>query len=237
MKIVRTDSGVAVDRPGSPPLPLRHIIGVGRNYPAHADEQGLPRPERPMLFAKNLSTLAVSGEDIVIPRACQDKEQVDFEGELAVVIGAPARDVARERAMDFVLGFCVANDVSARWWQKQGAGGQFYRGKSFDTFCPLGPALTPADSVADVQGLRIRTTLSGEVMQDASTAEMLFPVDELIAEITRGTTLVAGTVILTGTPGGVGMARTPARFLREGDVVTVEIEGLGSITNRVRMER
>jgi 2-keto-4-pentenoate hydratase/2-oxohepta-3-ene-1,7-dioic acid hydratase in catechol pathway len=135
-----------------------------------------------------------------------------------------------------VLGYCVANDVSARWWQKQGSGGQFCRGKSFDTFCPLGPRVTPASEVRDPQSLRLRTLLNGEEVQSASTGEMMFKIAFLIAELSRGTTLLPGTVILTGTPGGVGMARTPPRYLRPGDAVTIEIEGLGSITNRVRAE-
>ena len=149
----------------------------------------------------------------------------------------PIRDATPAQALDALLGVCCANDVSARWWQKEGAGGQFHRGKSFDTFCPLGPAVVPIVEVGDLQRLRITTRLNGEVMQDASTREMLFPAGELLAEISRGATLAPGTVILTGTPAGVGAARTPPRFLREGDVVEVEIERVGALRNRVAMER
>ena len=179
----------------------------------------------------------LDGEDIVIPEASADREQVDYEGELAVVIGWPCRDVSEDDALAVggpVLGYCVANDVSARWWQKQGAGGQFFRGKSFDTFCPLGPRVTPLYEVPDPQALTITTTLSGERVQHDSTAKMMFPVRTLIAELSRGTTLPAGTVILTGTPAGVGMARDPQRFMCDGDEVRVEIEGLGAIVNPVR---
>jgi len=221
-------------------LPVRCIIGVGRNYAEHAKEQGADVPDRPMFFTKNPASAILSGDAIVIPRACQDREQVDYEGELAVVIGRAARDVPESIALDPskgpVLGFCVANDVSARWWQKQGSGGQFYRGKSFDTFCPLGPRVTPAAEVRNVQSLRLTTRLNGEVVQSASTAEMIFSVAHIVAELSRGTTLLPGTVILTGTPSGVGMARNPQRFLREGDAVEVEIEGLGSIANRIKAE-
>ncbi len=231
-----SDGSTSILIEGAEPIQVRHIIGIGRNYAAHADEQGADRPERPMLFTKNPASVGLPGEDIVIPKACQDREQVDFEGELAVIIGRPARDIAEADFKSVLLGYCVANDVSARWWQKQGAGGQFHRGKSFDTFCPLGPGVLPADRVPDPQALRITTTLNGEVMQDAPTSQMMFPVATLIAECSRGTTLLPGTVILTGTPSGVGMAREPQRFLRDGDTIEVSIEGVGAISNKVRAE-
>ncbi len=241
MKLLRTDRGVAVDLPGAAPLQLHHIIGVGRNYVEHALEQGAKPPERPMIFTKNPFSASLDGDDIVVPEICQDREQVDFEGELALVIGKACRDVSESEASDpasgCILGYCCANDVSARWWQKEGAGGQFNRGKSFDTFCPLGPVLTPASEAGDPMALRVKTTVSGEVMQDAPTSAMTFGPAYLVAELSRGTTLLPGTVILTGTPSGVGMAQDPKRFLRDGDVVQVEIEGLGSITNPVRFER
>lgn len=238
MQLRREGGEIVVDRPGAPALPLRWVIGVGRNYAAHAAERGAVAPERPMLFAKLPGALGLSGDEIVLPRACADREQVDFEGELAVIIGRPARDVSRDEAADpssgVVLGYCCANDVSARWWQKEGAGGQFLRGKSFDTFCPLGPAVTPVSEVPDPQTLRIVTRVSGETMQDGATADMLHPVADLLAEITRDVTLPAGTVILTGTPSGVGAAQNPPRFLRAGDTVEVEISGLGVLRNTVR---
>ena len=220
---------MVIDTGGDRPLYIRQILGIGRNYAEHANEQGAAVPDRPMVFSKNVSAVSITGETIIIPRACKDRDQVDYEGELAVIIGAPARDVALEKALEpisrggVVLGYCIANDVSARWWQKQGAGGQFFRGKSFDTFCPIGPWVTPADLVPDPQSLRITTWLNDEVVQDAPTSQMIFPVAELLIELTRGTTLVPGTIILTGTPSGVGMARDPQRFLQDGDDVRISI--------------
>jgi 2-keto-4-pentenoate hydratase/2-oxohepta-3-ene-1,7-dioic acid hydratase in catechol pathway len=189
-----------------------------------------------MVFTKNPMAACLSGDAIRVPRLCQDREQIDFEGELAVVLGRPVRDVPADRALDAVLGYCCANDVSARWWQKEGSGGQFCRGKSFDTFCPMGPRLVAARDVPDPQALRLTTRVNGEVMQDASTAGMFFPVRVLIAELSKGTTLLPGTMILTGTPGGVGMARTPPVWLKDGDVVEVEIERVGVLRNRVVFE-
>jgi len=239
MNLIRTDMGVAAILESGAKLALCHIIGIGRNYAEHAKEQGAAVPDRPMVFTKNPASACLSGDAIVIPTICQDQEQVDYEGELAVVIGRPARDVsqadAANHASGIILGYCVANDVSARWWQKQGSGGQFCRGKSFDTFCPMGPIITPARDVPDPSALRLRTTLNGEVVQDASTGEMLFSPSFLVAELSRGTTLLPGTVILTGTPAGVGQSRTPPRFLRAGDSVRVEIQGLGAITNPVQL--
>lgn len=248
MKLQRHAYGVAVEVPGSDPVLIRHIIGIGMNYAAHAKEQGKGAPERPVLFSKNPLAACLSGDTIVIPRICQDRPQVDFEGELAVILKSPGnrplRDVPKDEALSCVLGYCCANDVSARWWQKEGAGGQFNRGKSFDTFCPLGPIVTAGSAVKDPQALRLICRVNGMVMQDTPTADMIFDVATLIAECTRGTTLLPGTVILTGTPSGVGMARTPAVFLKAGDVVEVEISGLGggpgvnlgTLSNRVALE-
>lgn len=234
MELIRSEWGVSVRLPGGEELPVRHIIGVGRNYAEHAKEQGAKAPDRPMIFTKNPASAVLSGDDIVIPRACAERDQVDYEGELAVVIGRRCRDVAEADAGRCVLGYCCANDVSARWWQKEGAGGQFCRGKSFDTFCPLGPRITPTAQVPNPSALRLTTRLNGEVVQNASTGEMAFSPLYLVAELSRDTTLMPGTVILTGTPSGVGMARTPPRFLHPGDRVEVEIEGLGTLRNTVR---
>ncbi len=173
----------------------------------------------------------------MIPGLCRDAatggEQVDYEAELAVVIGEACRDVPEPEALSHVLGYCCANDVSARWWQKEGAGGQFCRGKSFDTFCPLGPRLVLASEVGDPQALSIECRVNGEVRQRATTGDMIFPVAWLIAELSRGTTLAPGTVILTGTPSGVGFGRKPPLFLKDGDVVEVEIEKIGVLRNGV----
>ncbi len=224
------------------------IFGIGRNYAAHAHEQGLEAPDHPMVFSKNIASVIGDGEDIVIPPIARDPafggNQTDFEAELAVVIGEhadgrPCKDVSRGEAMDWVLGFSCANDVSARWWQKKGSGGQFCRGKGFDTFCPIGPrVVTPAelaDAGLDVHDLAIACRVNGETMQSARTNQMMFPVDVLIEELSKGTTLAAGTVILTGTPSGVGMARDPQVWLGDGDTVEVEIEGIGVLRNPVRL--
>ncbi|MEO1007156.1 MAG: fumarylacetoacetate hydrolase family protein [Planctomycetota bacterium] len=243
MQFIRHRGMVAVEAAAGP-LPIRWIVAVGRNYADHAKEMssGAPvePPAHPTVFAKSPASAILHGEDIVIPYACLDEatggEQVDYEAELAVVVGRDAKDVAAGDALDHVLGYCCANDVSARWWQKHGAGGQFVRGKSFDTFCPLGPRLTPTGDAPDPQSLAITCRLNGEVMQHAHTSDMIFPVAEVIARLSQGATLPAGTVILTGTPSGVGAARTPPRFLRDGDVVEVEIEGLGTLRNGVRVE-
>jgi 2-keto-4-pentenoate hydratase/2-oxohepta-3-ene-1,7-dioic acid hydratase in catechol pathway len=226
---------------------IPHIFGIGRNYAAHAHEQGLEAPDHPMVFTKNIASVIGDGEDIVIPPIARDPafggNQTDFEAELAVIIGEhadgrPCKDVSRGEAMDFVFGLSCANDVSARWWQKQGSGGQFCRGKGFDTFCPIGPrVVTPkelGDAGLDVHDLAIACHVNGETMQSARTSQMMFPVDVLIEELSKGTTLLAGTVILTGTPSGVGMAREPQIWLNDGDVVEVEIEGIGVLENRVR---
>ena len=223
-------------------LNIRQIFGIGRNYVAHAQEQGLEAPTHPMVFTKNPASVCFDGDEIVIPPIAHDElfggNQTDFEAELAVVIGRDCKDVSCYEAMDFVLGFACANDVSARWWQKKGAGGQFCRGKGFDTFCPLGPRIVTRaeieDQGLDVDDLSIVCRVNGEVMQDARTSQMMFPVTTLIEELSKGTTLLAGTVILTGTPSGVGMARTPPIWLCDGDCVEVEIEGIGVLRNLVR---
>jgi 2-keto-4-pentenoate hydratase/2-oxohepta-3-ene-1,7-dioic acid hydratase in catechol pathway len=240
MQLARHAFGVAIEHQGQA-LPLTYIMGIGRNYAEHAKEQSADVPTRPMVFTKSPSSTCLDGDLIIIPKACQDRPQVDFEAELAVIIGLgpggkPCRDVPREEALRFVLAYTAANDVSARWWQKEGSGGQFCRGKSFDTFCPLGPCVVAGPEVTDPQRLRVRCRLNGETMQDASTADMIFPVAELIAELSRGATLKPGTVILTGTPSGVGFARTPPVFLKDGDRVEVEIDGIGVLRNTVRAE-
>lgn len=212
------------------------ILAIGRNYADHAAELKNEVPDRPMVFMKNPASIIGSGEPIVIPKMCLDPatggEQVDYEGELAVIIARDCRDVAERDALACVSGYAIANDVSARWWQKQGSGGQFVRGKSFDSFCPISEPV-PASRIADPQALRLTTRLNGEVVQDSSTSLMLFPIAALIAELSRSMTLLAGTLILTGTPAGVGAGRTPPRFLRQGDVVEIEIEGLGVLRNPV----
>lgn len=230
---------------GGEELPLHTVIGIGRNYAKHAAEQGKAAEERIITFHKNPASIIAHEQEIVIPRACAGpphpvgSSMVDYEGELAVIVGlgvdgSVARDVPEDRALGYVLAYTIANDVSARWWQKHGGGGQYNRGKSFDTFCPLGPRFATRDEIPDPQALRIVTAVGGRVMQDASTSEMTFPVATLISELSRDTTLLPGTVILTGTPSGVGMAQDPPRYLGSGDEVRVTIEPIGTLVNRVR---
>ena len=247
LPLVRRDSLACVKLTNGSHLPLIHIIGIGRNYAEHASEQGAAVPERPMIFTKNPASIIFDRETIEIPPVCTDAgatgcerdgehEQVDFEGELAVILGKPVRDIQESRVLapdGPILGYACANDVSARWWQRHGSGGQFCRGKSFDTFCPLGPSVIPARAVPDPQNLQLTTRVSGEIMQSDTTASMIFPIARLIADLSRGTTLLPGTVILTGTPSGVGMARTPPRFLRHADTVEIEIAGIGTLRNPV----
>jgi 2-keto-4-pentenoate hydratase/2-oxohepta-3-ene-1,7-dioic acid hydratase in catechol pathway len=210
------------------------ILCIGKNYADHAAEMGGKAPERLVLFLKNPASACGDGDAIVIPAICDEHgPQVDFEGELAVIIGRTCRDVAERDAFSVVRGYAAANDVSARWWQREGSGGQFSRGKSFDTFCPIG-AVTPVSAVPDPQNLRIVTRVNGEVMQDSNTSMMLHPVARIVADLSRGMTLLEGTVIMTGTPAGVGFGRTPKVFLKDGDTVEVTIEGVGSVRNPVR---
>lgn len=215
------------------PVEPANIFCIGKNYAEHAAEfDGGSAPARPIVFIKPTTTLSHPGKPIRLP-ACSPQPEVDYEGELAVIIGTPGRNIPKARAFDHVLGYTIGHDVSARWWQKIGGGGQWARGKGFDTFCPLGPALVTADDIPDPQNLTVTTTLNDQVMQQGNTKDMIFPVDELIAFISQDTTLLPGTVILTGTPAGVGAARKPPVFLKPGDTVTIEIEGLGKLTNPV----
>ncbi len=210
------------------------ILAIGRNYGDHAAEMGGVTDPHPMLFMKNPASVARSGDVIRLPSICREHgPQVDYEGELCVEIGRDCRDVSEADALRFVRGYRVANDVSARWWQKEGSGGQFCRGKSFDTFCPV-TELVPAELVGDAQALKIETRLNGVTMQSSSTALMVFSIQFLISELSRGMTLLAGTYILTGTPSGVGAARKPPVFLKDGDEVEVEIERVGILRNTVR---
>ena len=209
------------------------IIAIGKNYLDHATEMGGKPPEHLMVFTKNPASVVADGDAIRIPAICRmNGPQVDWEGELAVIIGHDCKDLPVERALESVSGYAVANDVSARWWQLKGSGGQFCRGKGFDSFCPLSKPV-PAASVPDPQALRIVTRVNDTVMQDAGTDGMVFGVARIISDLSQGTTIVAGTVILTGTPAGVGAGRTPPVFLKHGDVVEVSIAGVGSLRNPV----
>ena len=214
-----------------PPVPRPgKVVAIGRNYREHVEEENSQPPPAPLVFAKFPS--AIVGPDAEIRWDPGLTQQVDWEAELGVVIGAPARDVPVDRALDHVLGYTCLDDVSAR--DLQFGDGQWVRGKSFDTFCPIGPAIVTTDEIADPQRLAISCTVDGEVVQSSSTAMMYFGVAEIISYCSRSFTLEPGDLIATGTPGGVGVFRDPPRFLGDGSVVTVEIERIGRLTNTCR---
>ena len=227
----------ATDDPADPgkilsPVDFRCIYCVGLNYKAHAEESGEEPPKHPMIFMKAATAIQDPGSPIVLPRFLRS-DMVDYEGELGVVIGRPCKNVTKEEALDYVLGYVCANDVSARDWQKEKGGGQYCRGKTFDTFCPVGPCLVTTDEIPDPSKLTLRTFLNDDVVQESGTDDLIFDVPTLIAFLSGSTTLLPGTLILTGTPSGVGSAQDPRRFLMSGDEVTVEIEGIGKLTNFV----
>jgi 2-keto-4-pentenoate hydratase/2-oxohepta-3-ene-1,7-dioic acid hydratase in catechol pathway len=214
-----------VPRPGK-------VVAIGRNYREHVDEEGADRPAAPLIFAKWPSSVVGHGADIR-----WDPElatQVDYEAELAVVIGRPARRVSEGEALDYVLGYTCLNDVSAR--DIQFGDGQWVRGKSLDTFCPMGPALVTADEIPDPQRLAISCRLRGSVVQEASTAQMYFGVAAIVSYCSQSFRLEPGDVIATGTPGGVGIFRDPPTLLGDGDEVSVEIEGIGRLVNVCRFD-
>jgi len=217
------------------PLVPTDILCIGLNYREHARESGAEIPQNPMLFIKASNTLNNPFDPILIPRRSRE---IDYECELAVVIGKAAKYVSRAAALTYVLGYTCANDVSARDWQREKSlgGGQFARGKSFDGFCPLGPCIVTADEVPNPNALRLRTILNGQVMQDHTTADMIFDVPALIESLSSTMTLRPGAVILTGTPQGVGFARNPPVWLKAGDTVVVEVEKIGRLENPVGSE-
>lgn len=208
----------------------RKLICIGLNYADHCREQNVPEPESPIVFVKFNTAINAPGAAITWPEGITG--QVDYEAELAVVIGREARNVTAEDAYNYVAGYTIVNDISAR--DVQFSDKQWVRGKSFDTFCPMGPYLVTADEVDDPQNLAIQCRLNGAVMQDSNTYEMIFTIPTLIAFISRTCTLLPGDVISTGTPNGVGVFRDPPVFLKPGDTVEVEIEGLGTLTNPVK---
>ena len=218
-------NALPIDRPGK-------IVCVGLNYRDHAEEQGTEIPDAPLLFAKWPNALIGPGEPIVIPRL---STQVDYEAELGVLIGERVRGVSEENALESVRGYICLNDVTAR--DLQFSDGQWTRGKSADTFCPVGPRLVPAAEVPDPQALGIRCVLNGEVMQDSTTANMIFTVAEIIAYTSATMTFEPGDLIATGTPAGVGVFRDPPVLLKDGDEVTIEIDELGALTNPVQAQR
>lgn len=213
--------------------PRGNILAVGRNYADHVQESARAwgqEIQRPTIFTKAQTTINGPYADVVVDATITS--EADYEGELGVVIGRHAKNIAREDALNHVFGYTVINDVSARDIQN-GWGGQFFKGKSLDGFCPVGPWIVTADEVPDPQNLRVLTRVNGVLKQDANTSQMIFPVDEIVSQLSVGMTLLPGSLIATGTPAGVGFARVPPEFLQPGDVVEVEIEGIGLLRNRI----
>jgi 2-keto-4-pentenoate hydratase/2-oxohepta-3-ene-1,7-dioic acid hydratase in catechol pathway len=224
-RLETTELLAPVPRPGK-------VVAIGRNYREHVDEEGADRPTAPLIFAKWPSSVIGHGAEI---RWDPDlATQVDYEAELAVVIGRPARRVAESEALDYVLGYTCLNDVSAR--DIQFGDGQWVRGKSLDTFCPMGPALVTTDEIRDPQRLAISCRVGGAIVQEASTAQMYFGVAEIVSYCSQSFRLEPGDVIATGTPGGVGIFRDPPALLGDGDEVVVEIEGIGRLVNVCRFD-
>jgi 2-keto-4-pentenoate hydratase/2-oxohepta-3-ene-1,7-dioic acid hydratase in catechol pathway len=224
--LAKVERGVAL---GPPLRGIGKIIGVGLNYRDHAEETGLPLPKEPTLFLKATSALCGPADDLVMPR---EAKSVDWEVELGVVIGKPGVYIAEREALDYVLGYCIGIDFSERDFQFN-RGGQGFKGKSADTFAPLGPYLATRDEIADPQKLSMRLAVNGETRQSGSTRDMIFSVADLVSYISRFMSLQPGDVILTGTPAGVGLGQKPPVYLIPGDVVTASIENLGEQTHKV----
>ncbi len=220
-----------------PPILPSVIYCIGLNYKLHAEETGLELPEYPVVFMKNLGAVAGHLDDIIIPSSCAKVPEVDFEAELAVVIKKRAKNVLPENALDCVLGYTCANDISARRWQKHGGGSQWIKGKSFDTFCPFGPWIVTKDENRDPDNLDLECVLNGRTMQKSNTGDMIFSVAQIISYLSESATLVPGTIILTGTPSGVGFTRKPPVFLAPGDILETKIERIGVLKNQVIAEK
>jgi 2-keto-4-pentenoate hydratase/2-oxohepta-3-ene-1,7-dioic acid hydratase in catechol pathway len=214
------------------PIVPTDLICIGLNYRQHAKEAQCPLPEHPVVFLKAKSSLQNPGDPICLPRHLRS-DQVDYECELAVVIGRRCKNVSRDEALKYVLGYTCSNDISARDWQNKWGGSQWSRGKSFDTFAPLGPCLVTTNDIPNPNALKIKLDIDGEVMQDWNTDDMIFDVPTLIEFLSGSTTLLPGTVILTGTPQGIGAARKPQRWLQAGETVTVAIEKIGALINPI----
>jgi 2-keto-4-pentenoate hydratase/2-oxohepta-3-ene-1,7-dioic acid hydratase in catechol pathway len=224
-KIVRPEKMLA-------PIAPVNLLCIGLNYRRHAAEGNAPIPQFPVVFMKATTAVQNPGDPIVLPRHLKSDE-VDYECELAVVIGKRCKNVSRSNALDYVLGYTCANDISARDWQGKYGGSQWCRGKTFDTFAPMGPCLVLKDEIPDPATLNIRTILNGNVMQDWHCDDFIFDVPTVIEFLSGSTTLLPGTVILTGTPHGVGFARKPPVFLKPNDTISVEIDKIGVLTNPV----
>lgn len=217
-----------------PPAAPPNILGIGLNYMGQAAETGIKVPEIPVMFLKSTGSLIGPDDPIMLPKV--GPHQVDCEAELAVIMGKTAKNVSKEEALDYVLGYTCANDVSARDWQIRKQKTQWARGKSFDSFCPVGPWLVTKDEIPDPNRLAIQSDINGKTYQDSNTADMIFDVPTVISNLSQSFTLFAGTIILTGTPQGIGFTRIPPVFLQDGDKVTIIIEKIGQLSNVVRAE-
>ncbi|ETI36840.1 hypothetical protein F442_16956 [Phytophthora nicotianae P10297] len=227
-----TGETATIEKVLAPVVPSQ-ILGIGLNYRKHAKETNMPEPKFPVLFTKGVNALQHPHDPVVIPRIASDPPEVDYECELAVVLKEDACNVTEEEALTYVGGYTCANDISARRWQGKKGGGQWCRAKTFDTFCPLGPVLMTPEIIPDPQTLEIATYLNGEQVQKSNTGDMIFSVAKLISQLSQDCTLPKGTLILTGTPEGVGVARNPPLFLAPGDMVEIEIERIGKLVNPV----
>ncbi len=203
------------------------VICIGLNYRDHAIESGMAIPTIPVVFTKFPNAVVGPGDDVILPR---NTEKPDYEAEFAFILGKPGRHVTPENAMDYVFGYTIINDVSARDWQLQTS--QWVMGKTFDTFCPMGPWIVTADEIADPHNLRIGLRIDGQTVQDSSTKELIFRIPELVAHLSEVFTFEPGDVVSTGTPPGVGLGHKPPRWLKPGETMTVFIEGIGELTNR-----
>lgn len=216
------------------PVVPSNIFCIGLNYREHARETEKELPRYPIIFMKPTTAVTHPDAIITVPKCCERGPEVDFEAELAVVIGRTAKDLSEDDALNCVFGYTAANDLSARKWQRHAGGGQWIKGKGFDGFCPLGPALVTADEISDPQQLNISTVLNGQTMQQSNTEDMIYSVAQLISYISQDVTLLPGTVILTGTPSGVGVARKPPLFLSDGDHISINIEKIGQLNNSIK---
>lgn len=222
----RVDDSVRI---GVPVAGSRQFVAIGLNYRKHAEEAGMEIPKEPVIFTKAITSLSGPNDDIVLPDGSQEG---DWEIELGFIMGTTARKVSVERALDYVAGYCLANDVSERHWQIK-RGGQWSKGKSFDTFGPIGPWLVTTDEIPDPQTLDMELKVNGETRQKSNTADMIFSVAEIVSHLSQFMTLLPGDVVITGTPSGVGLGMKPQQFLKKGDVVTLQIDKLGTQTQKV----
>ncbi|KAL4161437.1 hypothetical protein PRNP1_001991 [Phytophthora ramorum] len=227
-----TGETATIEKVLAPVVPSQ-ILGIGLNYRKHAKETNMPEPKFPVLFTKGVNALQNPHDPVVIPRVASEPPEVDYECELAVVLKEACCNVTEQEALSFVGGYTCANDISARRWQGKKGGGQWCRAKTFDTFCPLGPVLMTPEVIPDPQTLEIATYLNGEQVQKSNTSDMIFSVAKLISQLSQDCTLPKGTLILTGTPEGVGVARNPPLYLAPGDMVEIEIEHIGKLVNPV----